>query len=75
MTNVMDQVDQALEVSQKIKPMLAGLGPEVTGCILVELTAMFFAGHPIEEQRDKVMLHHYAATTKLTDYYVRKRSN
>ena len=33
------------ETVAKIRPMLAGLGPEVQGAVLADLFAMYLAGH------------------------------
>jgi hypothetical protein len=40
-----DQVKRALEISRQIQPMLAGLGSDLQGAILADLTAMWLAGH------------------------------
>lgn len=43
-------------IADMIKPMLAGLGPDVQGAILVELVSIYFAGmHPLlREQQLKL---------------------
>lgn len=37
--------ESAREAAEKIKPILAHLGPEVQGAVLGDLFAMFLAGH------------------------------
>jgi hypothetical protein len=36
---------EALEIANKIKPMLHGKGPQIQGSVLAELVSIYFAGH------------------------------
>jgi hypothetical protein len=47
-----EAADRAAEVSAQIEPLLAGLGPDVQGAILANLTAMWIAGHMAEDHDD-----------------------
>jgi hypothetical protein len=47
-----DAAERALAVSRQIEPLLAGLGPDVQGAILANLTAMWLAGHMAEDHDD-----------------------
>jgi|SRR5262252_2912980 len=42
---VIDPVDRVLATAEAIKPLLAGLGPEVQGAILAELVSIWLRGH------------------------------
>jgi hypothetical protein len=50
--SVREAADRAAEVSRQIEPLLAGLGPDVQGAILANLTAMWLAGHMSEDHDD-----------------------
>jgi hypothetical protein len=50
-----EAADRAEEVSRQIEPLLAGLGPDVQGAILANLTAMWLAGHMAEDHDDHAM--------------------
>jgi len=45
---------KALRLSNEIKPMLAGKGPDIQGAVLADLVSIYFAGHP-EFIREKVI--------------------
>jgi hypothetical protein len=47
--------ERILEVSRQIEPLLAGLGPDVQGGILANLTSMWIAGHMAEDHDDHAM--------------------
>jgi hypothetical protein len=47
-----EAADRALEVSRQIEPLLAGLGPDVQGAILANLTSMWLVGHMSENHDD-----------------------
>jgi hypothetical protein len=55
-----DDLERAVRVAEKIKPLLAGLPPEVQGAVLGQLVAIWSAGHHPsirdERWRDLVML-------------------
>ena len=48
----------ALALSQRIKPLLAGQGPDLQGIALADLVATFFAGHhpAVREEAIKVWI-------------------
>lgn len=38
--------DEALKISERIKPLLAGHGPDMQGAVLADLVSIWLAGHP-----------------------------
>lgn len=64
------QARQAFDVAERIKPMLAGLGPDVQGATLVELTATWLGGHP-KEVRDQLWRVHFSAIKIMTEIHAR----
>ena len=55
-----DEADEALEIVDRIQPLLAGCGPEVQGAILCQLVAMWVAGWHVngpEFVEDMLTLH------------------
>jgi hypothetical protein len=56
--------DRIESVSDDIKPLLSGLGPEIQGAVLANLTALWIAGfHP--ELRDRMYEQQIDVTRKL----------
>lgn len=45
-------VEQVMRLSSYIKPMLAGLGPEVQGALLANLVSLWLAGHRPDLRED-----------------------
>jgi hypothetical protein len=54
----------AMALAEQIRRMLAGLGPEVQGAVLADLTAIWLAGHA-KELRPEIVRLHYEAIAKL----------
>lgn len=59
-----EAVRRAMEIAARIKPLLAGHGPELQGAALVELVAMHVAGHPAEA-RERVLALHIDSVRKM----------
>ena len=49
-----DNAEEALVLTEAIKPLLAGRGPFVQGAVLVNLTSLWLAGHP-KVMREKIL--------------------
>jgi uncharacterized membrane protein YvbJ len=63
---------ESMKLTQKIREMLAGKPPEVTGAVLADLLAMWLAGHvgpsedePVEGYREVVLMAHLEAVRAL----------
>lgn len=44
-------------IVETIKPLLAGLHPAVQGIVLADLTGIWLAGHPIEQEQQLAEAH------------------
>lgn len=48
---------KALEIVERIKPLMAGHSPQIQGAVLAELLSMWLAGHP-KEMHDTLLEMH-----------------
>lgn len=66
MTSSEDHAQRAIDITQSIKPLLRGQGPDIQGAVLLELTAFWLAGHP-PQLRTAVLQMHLAALPAMLD--------
>ena len=45
MSTAQEDADEALAIVERIRPILAGRGPEIQGAVMVELLSMYLAGY------------------------------
>jgi hypothetical protein len=64
MMNPDDAAKRTLEICQKIHPLLRGIGPEIQGAVLAELTSLWLAGHH-PDVRDEMWTMHQLAVWDL----------
>ena len=70
-TKTFKQSKQALQIAERIKPLLAGLSAEVQGAALADLLSLFLAGHLADTPeatrrlRDEILELHIQAVRNL----------
>lgn len=57
MTDSRKDIRKAVNIAAKIRPLLAGHGPEVQGAVLAELLSIWLAGFPPEMREDMLAMH------------------
>jgi hypothetical protein len=67
----MTEATEALELTDRIKPLLAGHPPEVQGAVLANLASLWLAGHP-SALRSDLLKFHTDAIQRLTPVSVRE---
>jgi hypothetical protein len=53
----LERAKGALEISDRIKPLLAGKGADVQGAVLADLLSIWLAGHPAEMREEILAMH------------------
>jgi len=58
-----DAAEKVMDLVERIRPILAGKGPEVQSAVLADLTAQWLCGHiiPGEEEQTQTMRAHLLA--------------
>ena len=59
MSTAQEDADEALAIVERIRPILAGRGPEIQGAVMVELLSMYLAGYYLggDEGIDAILEH------------------
>jgi len=68
------QVKESMATADRIRPLLAGLPPEVQGATLADLTMQWVLGH-CPESRGEILATHYEAVAVMTRQSAGTRSD
>ncbi len=64
-----ERLERVSELFEAVRPQFVGEKPEIVGAVLVELTALWLAGHAPAEIREPLLSAHIRAIWKLHRVY------